>query len=94
MCIRDRQAERNARLRWFRPVELGGESSGCLDDKALNRSVHFARVGQSSDVRFATILSDSSFTISILFDASVNAGVMSLNSEHITFTVGVGGHVQ
>ena len=52
-----------------------------MDNKALNRSVLSCRVGQSSDVRFAPIVSDSIFTTSTLFDASVNAGVIPLELE-------------
>ena len=52
------------------------ESPGCLDNKALNRSVLSFGVGKSPDARFAPILSDSIFTTSTLFDASVNAGVI------------------
>ncbi len=35
----------------LRPVQLECKSPGCLDNKALNRSVHSVGVGQSSDGR-------------------------------------------
>ena len=70
--------QNQARLRQFNPTQMESKSLGCLDNKALNRSVLTVRVGWSSDVRFATIVSDSSFSTSILSVTSVNAGVIHL----------------
>ena len=61
---------------------MESESPGCLDNKALNRSVLSCRVGKSSDVRFATIVSDSIFTTSTHIVRSVNAGVIRLKVKH------------
>ena len=46
------QANRlNTRLRLAEPIELATGSLGSMDNKALNRSVLAARVGQSSNGR-------------------------------------------
>ena len=59
---------------------MGSESLGSMDNKALNRSVLTARVGQSPDGRNLPLYPATVFTNSILFDASVNAGVIQLGS--------------
>ncbi|QEG21991.1 hypothetical protein MFFC18_18520 [Mariniblastus fucicola] len=57
---------------------MENQSIGLLDNKALNRSVHFARVGLVVGWSYLPLYPTTVFTTSTLFDASVNAGVIQL----------------
>ena len=68
----------HARLRLSKPIELGSESLGSMDNKALNRSVLCVRVGQVVRWSYLPLHPTTIFTNSNLFDASVNAGVIQI----------------
>ncbi|QEG22291.1 hypothetical protein MFFC18_21670 [Mariniblastus fucicola] len=69
-------------------MKNGKQFTRLLDNKALNRSVHFARVGQSPDGRKLPLYPTPVFTNSNLFDASVNAGVILRKLYRIGFADG------